>query len=204
MYKIGLSGGICTGKTFVLSIFRELECYTIRADDIAKKIIFSNDSPVLKEIIDMFGQDIYDEKTGLKKEEFSRVLFEDAEKRNFINNMVHPLVKAERDNMIQSLEKSKVYDFFIYESALLVEAGIYKEFDKIVIAYTTPEEQVKRLMDRDNISLEEAENRIKAQFPVSEKLKVAHYTIDTTGTFENTKAKTLETFYLMKKDLKIL
>lgn len=204
MYKIGLSGGICTGKTFVLSIFKELECYTIRADDIAKKIIFSNDSPVQKEIINMFGQDIYDEKTGLKKEEFSRVLFEDAEKRNFINNMVHPLVKAERDSMIQSLEKSKVYDFFIYESALLVEAGIYKEFDKVVIVYTTPEEQVTRLMNRDNISHEEAETRIKAQFPISEKLKVAHYTIDTTGTLENTKAKTLETFHLMKKDLKIL
>ncbi len=204
MYKIGLSGGICTGKTFVLSIFKELECYTIRADDIAKKIIFSNDSPVQKEIINMFGQDIYDEKTGLKKEEFSRVLFEDAEKRNFINNMVHPLVKAERDSMIQSLEKSKVYDFFIYESALLVEAGIYKEFDKVVIVYTTPEEQVTRLMNRDNISHEEAETRIKAQFPISEKLKEAHYTIDTTGTLENTKAKTLETFHLMKKDLKIL
>ena len=204
MFKIGLSGGICSGKTFVLSIFKELECYTVRADDIAKKIIFANNSPVLKEIVNVFGKDIYDEKTGLKKEKFSRILFEDAEKRDFINNMVHPMVKAERDNMIQSLEESKVYDFFIYESALLVEAGIYKEFDKVVIVYTTPEEQVNRLMNRDNIPLEEAETRIKAQFPISEKLKVAHYTIDTSGTFENTKAKTLETFHLMKKDLKIL
>lgn len=204
MFKVGLSGGICSGKTFVLSIFKELECYIARADDIAKKIIFANNSPVLKEIIRVFGQDIYDEKTGLKKEKFSRVLFEDAEKRDFINNMVHPMVKAERDNLIQSLEESKVYDFFIYESALLVEAGIYKEFDKVIIVYTTPEEQVNRLMNRDNITLEEAETRIKAQFPLSEKLKVAHYTIDTTGTFENTKAKTLETFHLMKKDLKIL
>lgn len=204
MFKIGLSGGICSGKTFVLSIFKELECYTVRADDIAKKIIFANNSPVLKEIINVFGKGIYDEKTGLKKEKFSRILFEDTEKRDFINNMVHPMVKAERDNMIQSLEESKVYDFFIYESALLVEAGIYKEFDKVVIVYTTPEEQVNRLMKRDNIPLEEAETRIKAQFPISEKLKVAHYTIDTSGTFENTKAKTLETFHLMKKDLKIL
>ena len=88
--------------------------------------------------------------------------------------------------------------------ALLVEAGIYKEFDKVIIAYTTAEEQVRRLMERDGINLEEAEARLKAQFPLSEKLKVANYTIDTTGTLENTKNKTLETFHLMKKDLKIL
>lgn len=204
MYKIGLTGGICTGKTFILNILKELECYTIRADDIARNIIFSNNSGLLKEIITVFGEDIYDEKNGLEKEKFTRLLFEDQEKRNFINNMVHPQVKAERQNIIESLEESSVYDFFVYESALLVEAGTYKEFDKIIVAYTSAEEQVRRLMDRDGIGQEEADGRIKAQFPLSEKLKVAHYAIDTTGSLENTKSKTLETFHLMKKDLKIL
>lgn len=204
MYKIGLSGGICTGKTFILNVLKELECYTIRADDIAKKIIFSSNSKILKEIQKVFGKGIYDKKTGLKKDKFTQILFEDAEKRNFINNMVHPLVKAERNNIIEGLEKTNAYDFFVYESALLVESGTYKDFDKIVIVYTTPEEQVRRLMKRDEISLEDAEARIKAQFPLSEKLKVAHYTIDTTGSFENAKAKTLESFHLMKKDLKIV
>jgi dephospho-CoA kinase len=84
-----------------------------------------------------------------------------------------------------------------------VEAGIYKEFDKIIIAYSSPEEQISRLMARDNIDIEEAENKIKAQFPLNEKLKVAHYTIDTSGSFENTRSQTLETFHLLKKDLKI-
>jgi dephospho-CoA kinase len=204
MYKIGLTGGICTGKTFILNIFKELNCYTIRADDIAKNIIFSSNSKILKEIIKVFGEGIYDKKSGLKKDKFTKILFEDMEKRNFINNMVHPLVKAERNNIIEDLEKSEAYDFFIYESALLVESGIYKDFDKIIIAYTTPEEQVRRLMKRDGISSEDAEARIKAQFPLSEKLKVAHYTIDTTGTFEEAKAKTLESFHLMKKDLKMV
>ena len=88
MYKIGLTGGICTGKTFILNIFKELECYTIRADDIARNIIFSNNSEILKEIIKVFGEDIYDEKNGLKKEKFTRLLFEDQEKRNFINTML--------------------------------------------------------------------------------------------------------------------
>ncbi|MCX6581678.1 MAG: dephospho-CoA kinase [Candidatus Aminicenantes bacterium] len=204
MYKIGLSGGICTGKSLILEIFRELGCYTIRADDLAKNIIFTPNSPILKELVNAFGEDIFDKKNGLKKEKFTHILFEDAEKRNFCNKMVHPLVKAAREDLVKSLEQANVYDFFIYESALLVEAGIYKEFDKIIIAYTSPEEQTARLMKRDNIDPEEAEKRIKAQFPLSEKLKVAHYTIDTSGAIENTRTQTLETFHLLKKDLKML
>lgn len=204
MYKIGLTGGICTGKTFILQIFKELDCYTIRADDIARNIVFSSNSEVLKKIIEVFGESVYSEDTGFNKEEFTRILFEDAEKRQFINAMVHPMVKAERADIIQDLEESGVYDFFIYESALLVESGIHKEFDKVIVVYTNPEEQIERLIQRDGISREDAEARIKSQFPLSEKLKVAHYTIDTTGSFENTKAKTLETIHLMKKDLKIV
>lgn len=203
MYKIGLSGGICTGKSVILNILKELGCYTVRADDLAKSIIFGDNSIIRKKLIKVFGQDIYDEKTGLKKEIFSRILFEDSEKRNFVNKMIHPLVKAERKKLIKKLEESKLYDFLIYESALLVEAGIYKEFDKVIIVYTSPEEQIARLMKRDGIGFEEAENKIKAQFPLSEKLKVANYTIDTSGTFENTRIQTLETFHLLKRDLKM-
>ena len=203
MYKIGLTGGICTGKTFVLSILEELGCYTIRADDIAREIIFSPDSPVLQQIKEKFGEDIYDEKRGIKKEQFNRILFDDSEKRNFINKIVHPLVAAEREKKIKDIQQTEIYPFFIYESALLVEAGTYKDFDKIIVVYASQEEQMKRLIKRDRIGTEEAEKKIKSQFPLSEKLKVAHYTIDTTGTFENAKAKTLESYYLMKKDFNI-
>ena len=204
MIKIGLTGGICTGKSFILNIFKELDCYTIRADEIAKKIIFSNKPEIVKKIVEVFGDEIYDPKTGIKKETFTRILFEDADKRIFINNFIHPLVVAERDNIIADLEESKIYDFFIYESALLVESGNYKDFQKIIVVYTSQEEQVRRLMQRDGITKEDAENRIKAQFPLNEKLKVAHYTIDTTGSFAEAKNKTLETFHLMKKDLNLL
>jgi dephospho-CoA kinase len=85
-----------------------------------------------------------------------------------------------------------------------VESGNYKDFNKIIVVYTSQEEQVRRLMERDGITKEDAENRIKAQFPLNEKLKVAHYTIDTTGSFEEAKNKTLETFHLMKKDFNLL
>jgi dephospho-CoA kinase len=203
MFKIGLTGGICSGKTFILNIFKELGCYTLRADEIAKKIIFSSHSAVSQEIIKEFGKQIYDKKSGIKKEEFTRILFEDVEKRHFVNTIVHPMVTAERNKIFKDLEKVNIYPFFIYESALMVESGIFKDFDKIIVVYTSQDEQIRRLRQRDHISLEDAEKRIKSQFPLSEKLKVAQYTIDTSGSFENAKVKTYETFHLMKKDFNL-
>jgi len=203
MIKIGLTGGICTGKSFILDVFRELDCYTIRADEIAKKIIFSNDPEMVKKIVEVFGDEVYDQKNGINKEVFTQILFNDIEKRNFINRFIHPKVVVERDNIFNDLKKSKVYHFFIYESALLVESGNYKDFDKIIVVYSSQETQIKRLMERDSIEKEDAEKRIKAQFPLNEKLKVANYTIDTTGSFEETKKNTLETFHLLKKDFNL-
>jgi dephospho-CoA kinase len=204
MIKIGLTGGICTGKTYILDVFKELGCYTARADDIAKKLIFSNQPEIVAKIAAVFGEEVYNSKTGIKKDIFTRMLFEDLEKRNFINRFIHPLVVVERDKILHELEESQVFHFFIYESALLVESGTYKDFDKIIVVYTSQEEQVKRLTERDGIGKEDAEKRIKTQFPLSEKLKVAHYTIDTTGSFDEAKKKTLETFHLMKKDFNLL
>ena len=200
MHIVGLTGGFCCGKSFVLKVLEEQGCYTMRADDLAKTIIAAKDSPVLAEIIAVFGPEIYDRKKGLNKEKFSEMLFEDQEKRNFVNTIVHPLVSAERLKKIRAIEETKIYDFFIYESALLVESGIYKEFEKIIVVYTSPEMQIARAKARDRLSRPEAEKRIQSQFPLKEKLKVANYTIDSSGSCENTRTNTMEVFYLLKKD----
>ncbi len=203
MHLIGLTGGFCSGKSFVLKVLEEQGCYTLRADDLAKAIIQADDSPVLPEIISVFGPDIFSKDRGLNREKFSALLFEDPEKRNFVNSIVHPLVGEERRKKMRAIETTGIYDFFIYESALLVESGISKEFEKIIVVYAAPEIQIARAQARDQMSALEAEKRIQAQFPLKEKLKVANYTIDSSGTFENTRANTMEVFYLLKKDFKI-
>ena len=200
MHIIGLTGGFCCGKTFVLKVLEEQGCYTMRADDLAKNIIFTKDSPVLQEIISAFGPEICDRQNGLDKEKFSKMLFEDHEMRNFINSIVHPLVSEERKNKIRAIAETKIYDFLIYESALLLESGIAKEFEKIIVVYTSTAEQLRRALARDKLSRPEAQKRIQSQFPLKEKLKVANYTIDSSGTCENTRANTMEVFYLLKKD----
>lgn len=200
MHIIGLTGGFCCGKSFVLKVLEEQGCYTMRADDLAKTIITARDSPVLEEIIAVFGPEIYNRKKGLNKARLSELIFEDPEKRNFVNTIVHPLVSAERRKKIRAIEETRIYDFFIYESALLVESGITKEFEKIIVVYTSPEIQIARAADRDKLPPLEAEKRMQSQFPLKEKLKVANYTIDSSGTCDNTRANTMEVFYLLKKD----
>jgi dephospho-CoA kinase len=204
MHAIGLTGSFCSGKTFVLKVLEEQGCYTMRADDLAKSIIFSQDSPVLQEIIAAFGPGIYDHEKGLDKEKFSQLLFEDHKKRNVINTIVHPLVGEERQKKIRAIEATRIYDFLIYESALLLESGIYKEFEKIIVVYSSPAVQLRRAMERDKLTRTEAQKRIQSQFPLREKLKVANYAIDSGGTFENTRANTMEVFHLLKKDFNLL
>jgi dephospho-CoA kinase len=201
MFKIGLTGGICTVKTYVLKIFEELSCFTLRADDIAKEIIFSDNDEINKKIENVFGKGIFLSDNSINKENFSKLLFSDSKKREFINNVIHPLVIEERKKIFKELEDTEVYKFLIYESALLVESNSYEEFDKIIVVYANPVEQLRRLIERDKLAEDDAKMKIKAQFPLSEKLKIANYTIDTSGSFESTRKNTLETFYLLEKDL---
>ncbi len=200
MHKIGLTGGICSGKTFVLKILAKLGCYTLRADDLAREIMFSNRPEIIEKILPVFGDSVYAPNEGLKKETFSKILFSDIEKRHFINNLIHPMVKVEREKRFEDLKEAKLYNFFVYESALLVESGLHKDFEKIMVVFTTEEEQLKRLMERDSIPREDAEARIRSQFPLSEKLKIANYIIDTSGSFDLAETQTLTTFHLMQKD----
>lgn len=203
MHAIGLTGGFCTGKTYVLKVLEEQGCCTVRADDLAKSIIFSEGSPVLQEIGALLGPDILDARGGLDKEKFSQVLFEDHEKRQSINAIVHPLVGEERQRKIRAAAETGIYDFLIYESALLLESGIYKDFERIIVVYAPEAVQLRRAMERDRLPRTEAQKRIRSQFPLREKLKVANYTIDSGGSFESTRANTLEVFHLLKKDFNL-
>jgi dephospho-CoA kinase len=200
MVKIGLTGGICTGKSYILDVFKKFNAYTLEADVIAKNILFTRNSPLLDELSTTFGDDIINVHSGINKEKFSKVLFEDAKKREILSLKILPHILQERDSTYRELKKNSNYDFFIYESALLVESNSYKDFEKIIVVYCTPDEQLERLMRRDSITEEAAMQKIKSQYPLSEKLKVANYTVDTSGNMDTAERNALETIYLIKEE----
>lgn len=203
MIKIGLTGGICTGKSFVLSLFHTMGAYTLKADQIAKTIIFDKDPYFLQQLLEKLEINYKFENQETQQQDIAKVLFNNPEKRLIINSLVHPKVIKERQKVISEIEKSKMYQLLIYESSLLLESGSYNDFDKILVVYCQSSKQLDRLMKRDGISKIEAEKKIKAQFPLTEKLKIAHYTIDTSGTLEQTTNMTLETFSLIKRDFNL-
>lgn len=200
MHRIGLTGGFCSGKSFVLRVLEEQGCRTLRADDLAKTIVFAPDSPLLAEVAGIFGPGVLDARGGLDKEKFSQALFEDHEKRQALNAIVHPLVGEERRRLIREAESAGIYDFLVYESALLLESGIQGDFERIIVVYSSSAVQLRRAMERDGLTRAEAQKRIRSQFPLREKLKAAHYAVDTSLGAESTRAHTLEVFHLLQKD----
>lgn len=203
MIKIGLTGGICSGKTLVLSFFKQLGAYTVKADELSKNILFGDDLELRRQIFMAIGLDPKKVHDPLSPKQLADVLFSNPEKRLLVNGIVHPRVKDERNKLVAELEKSKKQQLFFYESALLAEAGTYRDFDRILVVYCNPDIQLERLMIRDNINKSEAEKKIRSQLPLSEKLKIAHYTIDTSGSIDKTYALTLETYSLILRDFNL-
>ncbi len=200
MHRIGLTGGIATGKSYVLEVLETLGCFTLRADLLARDILDAPDFPHRQRLAEVLGPQVLDEQGRLIRSEFARLLFADPQKRHFVDSLVHPLVIAARDRKIAEARELGLYDFFVYESALLIEAGTYRDFERIVVVYAPPQVQLERLMARDHLTREDAEKRVQAQFPLREKLKVADYTIDTGGTLEQVRGLTCEVFHLLRQD----
>lgn len=204
MHLIGLTGGIATGKSFVLEVLTELGCCTVRADQLARDVLDAPDFPHLDRLVEALGPSVLDRQGRLVRPEFARILFADPQKRHFVDSLVHPLVIAARDRKVAEARELGLYDFFVYESALLIEADTYRDFERIVVVYAPPAIQLERLMTRDHLAAEEAEKRIQAQFPLREKLKVADYAIDTGGSFDQVRGRTCEVFHLLRQDFDLM
>jgi len=203
MHLIGLTGGICCGKSYVLKILSGLGCYCLRADDLAKEILYHKvDRKLLTKIKNLFGADLL-VKDQLDQQRMAQLIFNDPEKRLQLNALVHPLVAARRREKIKEIAATNHYQFFIYESALLIEARTFREFEKLIVVYCSYQEQLGRLMERDHLTLEEAEKKIQTQIPLRQKLRYADYVIDTSGDFEKTKANTLEVFALIRGEFNV-
>jgi len=204
MHLVGLTGGIATGKTFVLSILTQLGCASLRADDLARDILFPRpQTELLPALQELLGPEGFLPDGQLSRDHLRQKLFEQESLRLALNRLVHPRVETLRQERVRDLEKEGLHQLLVYESALLVEAGLCPRFERIIVTYTREDVRLERLLSRDGISQAQAEQRIRAQFPLSEKLKAAHYSIDTSGSPEQTRQQTLEVFHLLCRDLKL-
>ena len=196
MLKVGLTGSIAVGKTFVLGVLSELGCHVIDADVVARQVALPG-SPGLKAVIDAFGEEVLKSDGSLNRARLGEIVFADEAKRQQLNSILHPFIIAAQDAQLRELELQDPKGIVVVDAALMIESGGYKRFDKLIVVHCRPEIQLQRLMRRNKLSREEAEQRIATQMPQEEKKRYADYLIDTSGDFAGTRRQTEDVYHAL-------
>jgi len=197
MLKVGLTGSIAVGKTFVSNVFRELGCFVLDADKTAREVVEPG-TEGWKAIVENFGNEVLQPDGTLDRAKLGAIVFSDSAKRELLNSIVHPLVFKAQDNWLKECELLDPRGLALIDAALMIESGSYKRFDKIIVVWCQPKLQLERLMIRNGITNEEASLRIKAQMPQEEKKKYADFLVDTSRGFEDTRTQVEETHRALK------
>lgn len=193
MLKVGLTGSIAVGKSFVCDVFRELGCHVLDADITAREVVEPG-TEGHKRVIKEFGVEVRQENGSIDRRRLGAIVFADEEKRELLNSIVHPLVIVAQDRWIKVREVGDPTGIAIVDAALMIESGGYKRFDKLVVVWCEPEIQLGRLMLRDSLTREEAEKRIATQMPQEDKKRFADHLIDTSNGFDATREQTVRVF----------
>lgn len=197
MLKVGLTGSIAVGKTFVCECFRDLGCYILDADQTAREVVEPG-TIGLERISNTFGSEVLQNDGALDRKKLGEIVFGDEEKRKLLNSIVHPLVIEKQNLWITQREAEDSDGIAIIDAALMIESGGYERFDKLIVVWCEPDIQLARLMKRSGFTAEESQRRIDAQMPQEEKKKLADFLIDTSKGFEDTRRQVSETFAALR------
>lgn len=187
---IGLTGGIASGKSTVSNMLKEMNITVVDAD-IEARLAVEKGEPAYQKIIREFGEDILFDNEEIDRQKLGSIIFHDAEKRQLLNSIVHPEVRNRMNNKIESAIKGgeKVV---VLDIPLLFESKLTHMVQKTILVYVDREIQLKRLMERNSLSLEDAEARIQSQMPLSEKVGLADAVINNNGSLDETKKQLSE------------
>jgi len=184
MLRVGLTGGIGSGKSSVSAILAEHGAVVIDADLLAREVVAPG-TPGLAEILIAFGPDVVDAKGGLDRTAMGRRVFEDAAARERLEAIIHPRVRARAAEIESHTADDAVV---VHDIPLLVETGQEGQFDAVVVVDCPPAVQVDRLVTQRGMSRVEAQSRVAAQASREERLAVADHVIDNYGAFEQLRA----------------
>lgn len=184
MKIIGLTGGIASGKSTVSNYLASKGIKIIDADKISRSI-YDIGSKAYVSVVKEFGVEILNDDKTINRRKLGNIVFADKERLNILNKITHPIIfdEIKRQIMELTIQGSSIC---VLDAALLIESGWYKVTDLKWLVYVNRETQIKRLIERDKISKEEAINRIKAQMPFEEKVKYADFIIDNNSSIRYT------------------
>ena len=187
MLRIGLTGGIASGKSAVAAMLRDMGFCVLDADSLSHKLMEPG-QPAYDEILQKFGADLATAGQRIDRNKLAAIVFADPVKLAALNAILHPRVEQLIARQFEQWEQNGVRDAAFVEAALLVEAGMTKKLDGLVVAWCEPEQQLERLRAR-GMNETEAKRRIAAQLHLNEKLQHATDSINCSGTIEETRAQ---------------
>ncbi len=199
MLRVGLTGSIGVGKSFVSSVLAELGCHVLDADETAREVVAPG-SVGLRAVVAEFGEEILRSDGALDRSKLGGVVFADADRRATLNSILHPYIIASQDERLREWEALDPDGIAVVDAALMIESGGYKRFDRLIVVHCSPEAQLERLMARNHLSREEAQRRIITQMPQDEKKRFADYLIDTSDGFEAARANAVGVYNKLCED----
>jgi dephospho-CoA kinase len=197
MLRVGLTGGLASGKSFVGLTLQALGCHLIQADELGHQVLMPG-GPAYEEVVREFGGDILAPDGTIDRRKLAWEVFDYPERLARLNGIVHPPVIKMEERMIAAAEAKDPGGIAVVEAAILIETGSHKRFQKVILAVCSDEEQIRRAMRRDRMTRAEALARLRRQMPLEEKRKYADYIVDTSGTKENTAAHTREVYSTLR------
>ena len=191
MLRVGLTGGIATGKSTVGQMFVELGCHLIDSDRVTHEL-FEPGLPVHAAVVQAFGTGILAANGTIDRNTLGEIVFKDPAARAKLNGVVHPAVIQRQQKWLKGIETLDPRGIGIVDAALMIEVGTYKNYDKVIVVACAPEEQKRRLKLRLGLTEDQGEARIRSQMPMEEKVKFADYVIDTSGDLSHTRRQVVE------------
>tara|TARA_B100000959_G_scaffold262796_1_gene301589 strand:- start:8431 stop:9024 length:594 start_codon:yes stop_codon:yes gene_type:complete len=181
MLKIGLTGGIGSGKSSVSSLFGEWGAYIFDADSIAKDILYKNET-AQGEIIAEFGTDILNREGKIEKSKLARIAFQDEDHQLRLNTIIHPYVFTNIDNSFDLILEKGQHEIFCVDAALIYESGADTHMDYVVVITSHLRLRTERVMERGGLTRDEFLRRLDLQWPDEDKVHMADFVIHNNGT----------------------
>jgi dephospho-CoA kinase len=184
MLRVGLTGGIASGKSTVAFMLRERDCQVLEADPLGHELLEPGQS-AYDEVVREFGDGILGPGDKVDRAKLGAIVFANPAKRARLNQILHPRILQVVRQWFSALDRPGGPDFAVVEAALIIEAGFHTELDKLIVCWSRPEQQLARLVER-GLTNEQAALRIASQMPTNEKRALADEVIDCSGSIEET------------------
>ena len=198
MLKVGLTGGLACGKSFVGEVLRGYGCLLIQADELGHEVLAPG-GEAYDGVVREFGSEVLDAGGRIDRRALAAQVFGAPARLAALNRLVHPPVFRREDELMAEFAAREPHGIAVVEAAILIETGSYRRYDRVLLVTCREDQQVERALRRDGASESDVRARLSRQMPLEEKRKYADFVIDTSGEKEETVRQTSAVFQELRR-----